>query len=63
MALVKEKKAEDHVKSDQKGALPDFDVTSGGYLHISPEDLLKSDAAQRQIDAVEQLSKQKGNKK
>ena len=35
---------------------PEFDVTSGGFLRIEADELIKSKAAQRQIDAVRRLS-------
>jgi hypothetical protein len=65
MTAVKEKQTPDKTESppNEKEALPKFDVTSGGYLHIRPEDLIDSKAAQRQLDAVERLSKQQSEKK
>lgn len=32
-----------------------FDVTSGGFLHVSLSKLIESKAAKRQIEAVEEL--------
>lgn len=43
--------------------LPEFDVTSGGSLSIESETLIKSPAAQRQIDAVERLASKHTPKK
>lgn len=55
--------AEDHTdKSKDQPDTPVFDVTSGGFLRIQPEDLIKTEAAKRQIAAVERLSKQKPSK-
>lgn len=33
-----------------------FDVTSGGFLHVPLSKLIDSEAAKRQIEAVEELS-------
>ena len=52
--------AEDHTnKNKDQPDAPVFDVTSGGFLHIQTEELINSEAAKRQIAAVERLRKQK----
>jgi hypothetical protein len=52
-------------QADKKGQTETpvvFDVTSGGFLRIQPEDLIKTEAAKRQIAAVKRLSEQKTKK-
>lgn len=65
MTMAKVKQTTNKIGSQcgENEALPKFDVTSGGYLYIRPEDLIGSEAAQRQIAAVGRLSKQQPLKK
>lgn len=61
MSATKAKQVSGNAAAEKE--LPTVDVTSGGYLHISPQDLIESKAAQRQLDAVERLSKRQSEKK
>lgn len=64
MSAIKARQRSDSAPTEEKEKeLPTVDVTSGGYLHISPQDLIESKAAQRQLDAVERLSKRQPEKK
>lgn len=65
MSAVKEKIAPNtsDTTSGETEKLPKFDVTNVGSLHIPVDKLIESAAAQRQLDAVERLSKKKNETK